>query len=270
MSIRTEHHRYSRKVTRTKRWKTLRAEILERDGYRCQSCGCGGRLEVDHIKPVRTHPELSYAPGNLQALCPSCHTRKTRIECGHKPRDPQIEAWASAVSALEITAQNWSIPFGLRPSRVPVTIVCGPPASGKSTYTRVNAAEGDTIIDFDDFLRAVGGLPWDVNQMKVKAAFNLRNEALAALSANPPRRAWFIVSAPHKEEREAWLRALGPRATCVVLTTNAETCKARIAADPEREHARTKMCATVDRWWATYAASCGGTESRKDEPCSNL
>ena len=69
MSIRREHHRHSKKVTRTKRWQALRAEILERDGYRCQDCGCGGRLEVDHIKPVRTHPELSYDPGNLQALC---------------------------------------------------------------------------------------------------------------------------------------------------------------------------------------------------------
>ena len=80
MGVRKEHQRFSRQVTRTKRWKALRAEILERDGYRCRGCGCGGRLEVDHVKPVRTHPELSYDPGNLQALCPGCHTRKTRIE----------------------------------------------------------------------------------------------------------------------------------------------------------------------------------------------
>ncbi|MGY9045996.1 MAG: HNH endonuclease, partial [Rhodobacterales bacterium] len=60
MSIRRDHHRYSKRITRTKRWQALRAEILERDRYRCRSCGCGGRLEVDHIKPVRTHPELSY------------------------------------------------------------------------------------------------------------------------------------------------------------------------------------------------------------------
>ncbi len=99
--IRKEHHRHSRKITRTKRWKTLRAEILERDRYRCQSCGCGGRLEVDHIKPVRTHPELSYDPRNLQALCPGCHTRKTRIECGHPaPREDRRD-WRRAVESLE-------------------------------------------------------------------------------------------------------------------------------------------------------------------------
>lgn len=101
MTIRKEHQRYSRKVTRTKRWKALRAEILERDGYQCRCCGARGRLEVDHIKPVRTHSELSYDPGNLQALCPSCHTRKTRIECGHPPPRKDRQDWRQAVEALE-------------------------------------------------------------------------------------------------------------------------------------------------------------------------
>jgi 5-methylcytosine-specific restriction protein A len=100
MGVIREYQRYSQRVIRTKRWKVLRLEILERDGYRCTSCGCGGRLEVDHIKPVRTHPELSYDPGNLQALCPGCHTRKTRIECGHPPPREDRQEWRQAVDAL--------------------------------------------------------------------------------------------------------------------------------------------------------------------------
>ncbi|MEM1149843.1 MAG: HNH endonuclease signature motif containing protein [Pseudomonadota bacterium] len=106
MSRRKEHIRYSQKVTRTKRWKTLRLQILERDGYRCKSCGARGRLEVDHIKPVRTHPELSYDPGNLQALCPSCHARKTRIECGHPPPREDRQDWRQAVEALSRTGKR--------------------------------------------------------------------------------------------------------------------------------------------------------------------
>jgi len=99
-SIRTQHHRHSAKVTRTARWKTLRLSILERDGYRCKGCGCAGRLEVDHVKPVRTHPELSYEPRNLQALCPSCHTKKTRIECGHRPLSDVRQEWRTFADAL--------------------------------------------------------------------------------------------------------------------------------------------------------------------------
>jgi len=98
--VRKEHHRFSRAVTRTKRWRVLRMAILERDGFRCTSCGCGGRLEVDHIKPVRTHPDLSYSPDNLQALCQVCHTRKTRIECGHPPPSEPRQEWRGFVTAL--------------------------------------------------------------------------------------------------------------------------------------------------------------------------
>lgn len=103
MGVRRDHHRFSKRVTRTNRWKTLRMAILERDGFRCRSCGCGGRLEVDHIKPVRTHPDLSYEPSNLQALCPSCHTRKTRIECGHPKPRKDLSDWQKSVTSLSTT-----------------------------------------------------------------------------------------------------------------------------------------------------------------------
>ena len=101
MGVTQEHRRYSRHVTRGQRWRTLRMAVLERDGYRCRECGATGRLEVDHVKPVRTHPKLAYAPENLQALCPACHTRKTRIECGHPEPDPKRKAWDAAVADLE-------------------------------------------------------------------------------------------------------------------------------------------------------------------------
>ncbi len=98
---RDDFTRYSRHVTRGPRWKALRMAVLERDGFRCKSCGARGRLEVDHIQPVRSRPDLAYAPDNLQALCPACHTSKTRIECGHPPPDPARQQWQAAVSDLE-------------------------------------------------------------------------------------------------------------------------------------------------------------------------
>jgi 5-methylcytosine-specific restriction enzyme A len=96
-----KHERHSVPVIRTKRWKALRTEALRRDGYKCVQCGRAGRLEVDHVLPVRTHPELSWDLTNLQTLCPSCHTRKTRLECGHKPLSPQRLRWRRLVSDLE-------------------------------------------------------------------------------------------------------------------------------------------------------------------------
>lgn len=92
--------RYSRPVLKSKRWKVLRHQILERDGWKCRSCGGHGRLEVDHIEPVRSNPSRAFDPLNLQSLCPSCHTRKTRIECGHPEKSPARIAWDLAVAEL--------------------------------------------------------------------------------------------------------------------------------------------------------------------------
>ena len=97
-----KYRRHSAKVTRTRRGKALRQQILRRDGYAFVKCGARGRLEVDHIAPVRSAPERSYDPANLQSLCPSCHTRKTRLECGHDPLNPERERWRAATRRLEL------------------------------------------------------------------------------------------------------------------------------------------------------------------------
>lgn len=100
-----KHKRHSRHVTRGPRWQALRLAVLRRDSFQCCQCAARGRLEIDHIEPVRTHPELAYAIDNLQALCPACHTRKTRIECGHAPPDPRREQWRAAVDDLANTTK---------------------------------------------------------------------------------------------------------------------------------------------------------------------
>ncbi|RWR53330.1 HNH endonuclease [Sinirhodobacter huangdaonensis] len=100
MSKRDTYARHSKAVTRTKRWAVLRQVILERDGWKCRCCGDRRRLEIDHIQPVRLRPDLAFEPRNLQALCPRCHTKKTRLEVGHKEKSPARKAWDRAVAEL--------------------------------------------------------------------------------------------------------------------------------------------------------------------------
>jgi len=103
---RKDFARHSRPVLKTRRWQVLRLLILERDGWKCRCCGDRRRLEVDHIRPVRSRPGLSFDAANLQTLCASCHTKKSRIECGHKPVDPTRQAWRNAVSELSGSDQR--------------------------------------------------------------------------------------------------------------------------------------------------------------------
>lgn len=103
MAVKKEYRRHSKHVTATRRWQVLRHAILERDGWACVDCGKKrGRLEIDHIEPVRLRPDLAFDPANCATRCQACHSRKTRIECGHPApiQTPERNAWAKAVADL--------------------------------------------------------------------------------------------------------------------------------------------------------------------------
>lgn len=80
-------------VYRDPRWAVVRLQAKRRDDWKCVRCDAKGRLEVDHIKPLRTNMELAFELSNLQSLCPSCHAKKTRIEIGLGREDPEREKW---------------------------------------------------------------------------------------------------------------------------------------------------------------------------------
>ena len=92
------YKRHSAKVTRSRRWKAVRLLVLRRDEFRCVECGARDRLEVDHIEPVRDRPDLAFEIDNLQALCASCHSRKTRLEVGHAPLSEARQQWRDLLS----------------------------------------------------------------------------------------------------------------------------------------------------------------------------
>ncbi|QFT62077.1 HNH endonuclease [Roseivivax sp. THAF30] len=101
MNRRSEYKRHSARVTRGPRWKALRMQALDRDGWACVECGTRRRLEIDHIESVRDRPDLAYALSNLQALCGRCHARKTRIEVGMGQPNPAREAWKSLLRDMQ-------------------------------------------------------------------------------------------------------------------------------------------------------------------------
>jgi len=54
-------------------YRQLRQAVLERDGWRCQSCGILRNLEVHH-KQFRSHLGEN-SKENLITLCSHCHSR---------------------------------------------------------------------------------------------------------------------------------------------------------------------------------------------------
>lgn len=65
----------------TYEWRVVRMKVLKRDGAKCACCGAtphdGRVMNVDHIKPRKTHPHLALDESNLQVLCDVCNHGKS-------------------------------------------------------------------------------------------------------------------------------------------------------------------------------------------------
>lgn len=58
----------------TPEYRRFRKDVLNRDGYTCQICGCQKRImHVHHIKPFAFFANLRTDPDNGITLCPECH-----------------------------------------------------------------------------------------------------------------------------------------------------------------------------------------------------
>lgn len=57
---------------KTERWKKLSAYYRKKHPV-CEHCDNAASDITDHIKSVKTHPELALAWDNLRALCRPCH-----------------------------------------------------------------------------------------------------------------------------------------------------------------------------------------------------
>lgn len=92
----------SRRRLSARRWRVVRREALERAGWRCewvedgQRCDRPGRLEVDHVVPLKAGG-APFDLENLQALCRPHHWRKTGEENSSIPRRHDQRAKADAL-----------------------------------------------------------------------------------------------------------------------------------------------------------------------------
>lgn len=235
-------------------WTKLREAILKRDAYLCQACLRNGRPTPLTVKPYDHAVDHIIAkskggddnPENLESLCFDCHEAKSATERG------------SGRAKVIISADGWptgpkrwgySIPDGVKPSGIPVVLVSGPPAAGKSTYIEANAQPGDTIIDFNLLRKRVGGVKWDTRKHIYRAAFNLRDREIHALHRKTEGICYLIVTAPSEDERNTWREALGD-VTIHLLKTPEADCIARIRADPDRAEASHSQIKAVKDWWA--------------------
>jgi hypothetical protein len=245
-------------------WDKTRLVILLRDKYLCQPCAAKGRTtpasQVDHIKPKALGGDDDHS--NLQSICDACHKVKTNIEDRLASLDER-RGFSTQVSPTGWPVDDghpantgqlprrwgFSIPHNVRTSGIPVELVCGPPASGKTTYVRAHAGRGDTVIDLDSIKVRVGGRAWDSSPVVTSKAMAYRDRMIRGLADKRAGKAFLIVGAPTIAERKAWAAALG-RVSVTLLGTDEAACIARIEASAERSHAAENLKRAVREWFA--------------------
>lgn len=150
-------------------------------------------------------------------------------------------------------------PAWLRPSAVPITIVSGPPCSGKTTHVAKHASPDDMVVDLDTIMMTLeptyrhwsGGL----DMALLHRAVRVRNALLGSLERRTTGRAWFIVSAPTETERNWWHGKLGGE--LLLLHPGVTECKRRAISRG------TPMALTgVDKWERASRSPWAPKESR--------
>ncbi len=146
-------------------WQQQRQKVLQRDEYRCRTCGAAGsiNLHVHHIRPFR---EYGYILGqnenyqqankvdNLITLCPSCHRR---AEAGQQTR--------SALGGLAYVLRNLA----------PLFLMCDPGDIQVGAEAMNPLTKAPTIVVYERVAAGVGFSQrlFELHDMLLAAALEL-------------------------------------------------------------------------------------------------
>ncbi len=249
-------------------WRKLRGSVLSAAPL-CRMCLEQGRTTaatvVDLITAHRGDLDLFHDPENLQPLCKPCHDRHAqRRDKGGDVRAIGVDGWPVGGIAISKPRND---PFaGIRwmePATIPLTIVCGAPASGKSTWVRDNAEHDALIICMDTIAaRMFGQRAYRIRDDKQwVAARQERNNMLRWIMRPSARKKWsrayYIATMPTAEERAAITEQLKPDRV-VIIAPGQEECMRRAMADKQAGDARTAHSMdAIRRWYHLYRPRAG-------------
>lgn len=136
-----------------------------------------------------------------------------------------------------------------------VTLVCGPPCAGKTTYVAEQAKPGDTVLDID-VLAKLNGSPRDHgHEGRYYRAAQVEYQALCEVVRTSTVAAWVIRGAPEPAARQQLAEACGAT-RIVVLLPPRDVLYAR-ALERDQDSAAVDTMKAITNWHRRYKPARG-------------
>lgn len=239
---------YARPFYDSKEWRKTREAYLQSQHYICERCG-GAASVVHHIRYIKpwnvNDPDITLNWDNLKAVCEKCHAEE-------HSQDVKARGQAARLNGIAFDDEGNVI------KQANVFLVCGSPASGKTTYVAQHKSGNDLVVDLDYLCAALNGETGNVHLNHapiLSVALEVRELLYQIIQARRGRweRAFVITTIADTREMKAIADEL--RAEVVLMPTTLEECIRRIQSDESRAHNRQLNEKLAAEWFEKYDAS---------------
>jgi hypothetical protein len=126
-------------------------------------------------------------------------------------------------------------------------VVCGPPASGKTTWVNQRRSGTSLAWDFDGLVAHMTSMPFRHRPAELIGAFEAMRDALCGWLATHPTDAQIFILIYSREKAKAIAEQIV--AELVVLDTPEATCIDRVRRDPVRSRQFEKQVRSIRAWF---------------------
>lgn len=133
-----------------------------------------------------------------------------------------------------------------------VTIICGSPGSGKSTYVREHMQAGDLIIDLDWIYKAISGRTGrEKDEALMPFMWEIRDALYNRLTKpNNIKQAWIVGCLPKAGDRESLAKRFN--ADVILINKTKRECMQQILSDEGRLSDTSIYLKWMSDWFSDY------------------
>jgi hypothetical protein len=210
-------------------WITLRLQIINERGNKCERC----KGIIPKSKDIIGHHKVELTPENVRDYSISLNPELIELvcfDCHNKEHNR----------------------FGYQTEKK-AYLVYGPPMSGKTTFVKHQMKRGDLIVDMDRLYECVSMLPsYDKPNQLFSNVIGIHNQLIDNIMTRFGKwnNAWIIGGYADKYKREKVANDTG--AELIFCDVSKEECLRRLELDEDRKYRKDEWQGYIEKWFESY------------------